>query len=67
MMPSQTEDIFNEGASTSKGGILKKPQEKKKNVPWIEKFRPTKFEEIMGKKNYCTFSNNALKTMIILY
>lgn len=42
------EENFNEGASTS--AALTSKQEKKKNQPWIEKFRPQKFEEIMGKK-----------------
>lgn len=48
-MPVESEEIFNEGASTSSAAQVAK-DEKKKNVPWIEKYRPQKFEEIMGEK-----------------
>lgn len=49
-------DSFNEGASTSSApaapvtnpASLK--EDKKRNQPWIEKYRPQKFEEIMGEK-----------------
>jgi len=43
------EEVFNEGASTSSGTAINKQQEKKKSIPWIEKYRPQVFEEIMGK------------------
>lgn len=52
-MPAETEeiqDVYNEGASTSIVSAAQKQEEKKKNQPWIEKFRPHKFEEIMGEK-----------------
>lgn len=42
-----SEENYNEGASTSKSA-QQVIQEKKKNVPWVEKYRPTKFEDIMG-------------------
>lgn len=45
-----SEENFNEGASTSSAAQQMK-QEKKKSVPWIEKYRPQVFEDIMGKKN----------------
>lgn len=55
-MPAETaeiEDVVNEGASTSlasaSSAALK--ADKKRNQPWIEKFRPQKFEEIMGEKS----------------
>lgn len=47
-MPSQTEEVINEGASTSSSAQQAK-QEKKRNVPWIEKYRPHVFEDIMGE------------------
>lgn len=49
-MPVEMEsnENYNEGASSS--SALNKKEDKKKNQPWIEKFRPQKFEEIMGKK-----------------
>jgi hypothetical protein len=47
-MPSQSEEIINQGASTS-GIQAQTKQDKKKNVPWIEKYRPQTFDEIMGK------------------
>lgn len=46
-MPSQTEEVINEGASTSSAAQATK-QEKKKNIPWIEKYRPHVFDDIMG-------------------
>lgn len=52
-MPAETvemQEVCNEGASTSSNALAQK-EEKKKNQPWIEKFRPQKFEEIMGKTN----------------
>lgn len=52
-METNQENI-NDGASTS--GALNSKQEKKKNQPWIEKFRPQKFEEIMGR-NFQYFSS----------
>lgn len=39
---------INNGASTSTDATGQK-EDKKKNQPWIEKYRPRKFEEIMGK------------------
>ncbi|KAG5673978.1 hypothetical protein PVAND_003974 [Polypedilum vanderplanki] len=48
-MPSEKETIYNEGASTSTAMGSPK-QDKKKNVPWIEKYRPQIFEEIMGNE-----------------
>jgi len=42
------EPMCNEGASTSSAALTIK-QDKKKNMPWIEKYRPQVFEEIMGK------------------
>lgn len=50
-MPVDTEeaqDIDMEGPSTSSAAVAQKA-EKKKNQPWIEKYRPQVFEEIMGK------------------
>lgn len=47
-MPTQMEENYNQGASTSSGKNEPKAQEKKKNVPWIELYRPKVFEEIMG-------------------
>ena len=49
-MPVEVEKMegVNEGASTSSAAAVAK-QDKKKNAPWIEKFRPQVFEEIMGK------------------
>lgn len=46
-MPLEMETVgkeVNQGASTSSGVI----EDKKKNQPWIEKYRPQTFEEIMG-------------------
>jgi hypothetical protein len=49
-MPEQMEEsTVNEAASTSTAASAK--QEKKKNAPWIEKYRPQVFEEIMGELN----------------
>jgi replication factor C subunit 2/4 len=48
-MPVEMEEVINEGASTSSGTALTKQQEKKKSLPWIEKYRPQVFEDIMGK------------------
>lgn len=39
----------NEGASTSSAGQLMK-QDRKRSVPYLEKYRPQVFEDIMGKK-----------------
>lgn len=50
----ETESAVNEGASTSLTAAALK-QDKKKNAPWIEKYRPQVFEEIMGK-NCASFS-----------
>lgn len=50
-MPAEIEEmetVVNEGASTS-SAALKLKEDKKKNSPWIEKYRPKIFEEIMGK------------------
>jgi hypothetical protein len=50
-MPGEIEDneaVVNSGASTSTTAETTK-EDKKKNAPWIEKYRPHKFEEIMGK------------------
>jgi hypothetical protein len=49
-MPSQNDEVYNEGASTSTSAETLK-QDKKKSAPWIEKYRPQVFEEIMGEKN----------------
>lgn len=46
-MPIEIDESFNQGASTS-SAALKEKQDKKKNAPWIEKYRPQVFEEIMG-------------------
>lgn len=49
-MPSQKEQVINQGASTSAQlQKIEKDKEKKKSSPWIEKYRPQVFEEIMGK------------------
>lgn len=57
-MPLLTEDNVNEGASTSSSAQQMK-QDRKKSVPWIEKYRPQVFEDIMGKKKksnvFCMF------------
>lgn len=46
----EVDEIVNEGASTSaEAAALAQKLEKKKNQPWIEKYRPQKFEEIMGE------------------
>lgn len=45
----ESEAVVNEGASTSSTAATLK-EDKKKNAPWIEKYRPKVFEEIMGKK-----------------
>jgi hypothetical protein len=47
-MPAESEEVYNKGASTSASAESLK-EEKKKNAPWIEKYRPQVFEEIMGK------------------
>lgn len=46
-----TTENVNEGASTSATVATKEQskEDKKKNQPWIEKYRPQKFEEIMGE------------------
>lgn len=49
-MPMLNEENFNEGASTSSTAQQMK-QDKKRSVPWIEKYRPQVFEDIMGEKN----------------
>lgn len=54
-MPVEMEalqDEINEGASTSTTALAQK-QDKRKNMPWIEKYRPKVFEEIMGEKMFC--------------
>lgn len=51
-MPAESEDmetVVNEGASTSTSAALTLKEDKKKNSPWIEKYRPKVFEEIMGE------------------
>lgn len=53
-MPAEIEEmetVVNEEASTSSvtSATLKLKEDKKKNSPWIEKYRPKIFEEIMGK------------------
>lgn len=40
------DENVNQGASTSSAVAV---EDKKKNQPWIEKYRPQRFEEIMGK------------------
>lgn len=48
-MPTEMEDSgekYNEGASSSSAF---QKQDKKNSQPWIEKYRPQKFEEIMGR------------------
>jgi hypothetical protein len=48
MAPSHDIDV-NSGASTSAASeALGNKTDKKKNLPWIEKYRPQKFDEIMG-------------------
>lgn len=42
------ESSINQGASTSSAGQQKK-EERKRSVPWIEKYRPQVFEDIMGE------------------
>lgn len=56
-MPLLTESIVNEGASTS-SVIQPMKQDKKKSVPWIEKYRPQIFEDIMGKKKKNLFTGS---------
>lgn len=46
-MPATSTENYNEGASTSSSAQQAK-QDRKKNVPWIEKYRPQVFEDIMG-------------------
>lgn len=46
---AEVQDATNEGASTSAVSAAAQKQDKKKNLPWIEKYRPQKFEEIMGE------------------
>jgi hypothetical protein len=56
-MPGEIEDseaVVNSGASTSTTATTSK-EDRKKNAPWIEKYRPQVFEEIMGK-NCKTFN-----------
>lgn len=48
-MPLLSEQNVNEGASTS-SAVQQMKQDRKKSVPWIEKYRPQVFEDIMGKK-----------------
>ncbi|CRL05543.1 CLUMA_CG018207, isoform A [Clunio marinus] len=43
-------EIVNDGASTSSAPLVQK-ENKKKNIPWIEKYRPQRFEEIMGNED----------------
>lgn len=47
-MPTLSEENVNEGASTSTSAQVAK-QDRKKTVPWIEKYRPQVFEDIMGR------------------
>lgn len=49
-MPTKMDvEVVNDGASTSTSAAVAQKAEKKKNQPWIEKYRPQKFEEIMGE------------------
>lgn len=50
-MPEMDTSV-NAGASSSK----EKPvmSGKKKNLPWVEKYRPTKFDEIVGNEETVT-------------
>lgn len=50
-MTAETESNVNSGASTSAGAATNagKAEAKKKSLPWIEKYRPQKFDEIMGE------------------
>lgn len=45
------DENVNQGASTS-SAVVSAIEDKKKNQPWIEKYRPQRFEEIMGKFEY---------------
>lgn len=50
-MPVEMEicdENVNQGASTS-SAVVSIVEDKKKNQPWIEKYRPQRFEEIMGR------------------
>jgi hypothetical protein len=46
-MPSQS-DVYNEGASTSSATKQPEKNARPKHIPWIEKYRPQVFDEIMG-------------------
>lgn len=46
-MPAVNSESFNEGASTS-SSVQQAKQDRKRSVPWIEKYRPQVFEDIMG-------------------
>lgn len=52
-MTADVDMNVNAGASTSAACATNaaKSDARKKNLPWIEKYRPQKFEEIMGKSN----------------
>lgn len=52
-MPTKMDvEVVNDGASTSTASAAAQKEEKKRNQPWIEKYRPQKFEEIMGEETF---------------
>ena len=46
-MPAVSTESYNEGASTS-SSVQQAKQDRKRSVPWIEKYRPQVFDDIMG-------------------
>lgn len=62
------EQDLNVGASTSSAAAVQKEvqkEEKKRNQPWIEKYRPHKFEEIMGENR--NFSSSTFSLVVDLF
>lgn len=53
-MTADLDKNVNAGASTSAACSINagKSDSKKRNLPWIEKYRPQKFDEIMGELNF---------------
>lgn len=49
MAPSLDVEVNNGASTSSTAEQTANKVDKKKNLPWIEKYRPQKFDEIMGK------------------